>query len=242
MLRISSLIPCATIAFSVAAGAASAAVPLTAASNASAFNTVLNLDGQVVSLGRQVYAGGNAPPTYNSKNSVPSYSKNYQTPSGVGALVAGGSIISTASSAGPSGGQITSDARVTMGTFNATVTTPLGALISIHGGNIVSHSSFSKTRAGVGTPSGNANIGNVTINGPLLGINNKQFSGAPKVNQVLYQSPDKSVTVYLNRQTETMVRGKPTSITVDAIAIEFSKAVQSSAIGADIVVGESMAN
>jgi hypothetical protein len=203
---------------------------------------VLNLDGQVVSLGNQVYAGGNAPPSYNSKNAVPSYSKNYSTPAGAGALVAGGSITSLASSAGPSGGQITSNASVTMGTFNATVTTPLGALITIRGGNIVSHSSFTKTRAGKGTPSGNANIGSVVINAPLLGVVNKSFSGAPKVNQVLYQSPDKSVTVFLNRQKETMVGGKPTSITVQAIAIEFTKAVQTLSVGANIVVASAMAN
>ncbi|HEX4506511.1 MAG TPA: hypothetical protein VH722_12325, partial [Alphaproteobacteria bacterium] len=85
-------------------------------------------------------------------------------------------------------------------------------------------------------------IGKVTINAPLLGLNNKTFSGSPTVNQVLYQSPDKSVTVYLNRQIETMAAGKPTSITVQAIAIVFNKAVNQVSLGADIVVGASMAN
>ncbi len=82
----------------------------------------------------------------------------------------------------------------------------------------------------------------MTINAPLLGINNKTFSGEPKINQVLYQSPDKSVTVYLNRQVETMAAGKPTSITTQAIAIVFSKAVNQASVSADIVVGSSMAN
>jgi hypothetical protein len=85
-------------------------------------------------------------------------------------------------------------------------------------------------------------IGKVTINAPLLGLNNKSFSGLPKVNQVLYQSPDKSVTIYLNRQIETMAAGQPTSITVDAIAVVFNKAVNQASLGADIVVGTAMAN
>ena len=242
MQRLSLLISCAAIAFSVVAGTAGAAVPLTAASDASAFNMILNLDGQKEALGKQVAASGNAPPSYNAKNSAPSYSKNFTSPAGAGAQISGGSITSTASSAGPSGGQITSDAKVTMGTFNATVNTPLGALISIHGGNIVSHSSFTKTRTGKGTPSGNANIGSLVINAPLLGVNNKKFSGAPTVNQVLYQSPDKSVTIYLNKQTTTVANGNPTSLTVDAISIEVRKGVKSVAVSANVTVGSAMAN
>ena len=241
MRRMSSLIPCAAIAFSVVAGAAGA-VPLTAASDANAFNLVLNLDGTKEAVGKQVDASGAAPPSYNSKNSVPSYTKNFTTPAGAGILVSGGSITSTASSAGPSGGQIVSNAKVTMGTFNATVNTPLGALITIRGGNIVSQSKFTKTSAGKVTPVGNADIGSLVINAPLLGVNNKKFSGAPTVNQVLYQSPDKSVTIYLNRQTETKVNGTPTSLTVDAIAIVVSKAVQSVSVGANVTVASAMAN
>jgi len=238
-MRTLSLIPCTVIAFSLAAGAAHAA--LTAASDAYAFSMDLNLDGQKVASGKQVDASGNGPPSYNSTNRVPSYAKSSSVPAG-GAKTGGTSIVSSASSSGPSGGQITSDARVRMGTFTANVLTPLGSLITIHGGNIVSHSSFTKTAGGKATPSGNADIGSLVINAPLLGVNNKKFSGAPTPNQVLYQSPDKSVTIYLNKQTTTTANGKPTSLTVDAISIEFSKAVQSSAIGADIVIGSAMAN
>jgi hypothetical protein len=129
-----------------------------------------------------------------------------------------------------------------MGTFNATVNTPLGALITITAANVISRSTYTLTRNNGRKAVGYADIGKVTINAPLLGINNKTFSGEPTVNQILFQSPDKSVTVYLNREVETMAAGKPTSITVDAVAIVFNKAINQASIGADIVVATSMAN
>jgi len=241
-MRISPLIPCAVIAFSFAAEAAHAAVPLVAASNAAAFNMVLNLDGEKTVLGNQVGVSGHAPPSYNSKTSMPSFSKTYNSPSGASVQMSGGSITSTASSAGPSAGQIVSKGQNAIGSLKAAVGTPLGTLISITGGNIISRSTYTLSRDGTRKAVGYADIGKVTINAPLLGINNKSFSGSPKVNQVLYQSPDKSVTVYLNRQVETMAAGQPTSITVDAVAIVFNKAINQLSVGADIVVGTSMAN
>jgi hypothetical protein len=242
MQRISSLIPCAAIAFSVVAGTAAAAVPLTATSDAYAFNALINLDGEVLPVGKQVDAFGHAPPSYNQQTAMPSFSKGYNSPSGVSVSTGGGSITSIARSAGPVSGQITAVGQNTIGSFHAGINTPLGALITITAGNIVSRSTYTLNRNGAGKAVGYANIGKVTVNAPLLGINNKSFSGAPKVNQVLYQSPDKSVTVYLNRQVETMASGKPTSITTDAIAVVFSKGLNGASISANVVVGSSMAN
>jgi hypothetical protein len=249
MQRISSFMPATAAVFSVLACVAmartsTAAVPLTAASSASAFNLSLNINGQKEALGNQVYAFGSAPPAYKSRTDLPSYSKTYTAPGGSASIVAsGGSIVSTASSAGPSGGQIVSGATSSAGTLKVTVSTILGDLITISSTGIVSHASFTKTRAGVGTPAGNANIGKLIINAPLLGINNKSFSGAPKPNQVLFQTPDKSVTIYLNRQTKTEVRGKPTSITIDAVDIVVSNsAIANTAVSAELVIGTAMAN
>jgi len=243
MQRLSSLIPCAAIAFSFVAGAAGAVtVPLTAASSASAFNMDVNLDGEKTALGNQVAAVGHAPPSYNSQNAMPSFSRGYSSPSGVSASLKGGSITSIARSAGPVSGQITSMGQSSIGTFNATVSTPHGTLISITAGNVISRATYTLSRNNARKAVGYADIGKVTINAPLLGINNKTFSGSPKVNQVLYQSPDKSVTVYLNRQVQTMAAGKPTSITVHAISVEFDKGINQLSIGADIVVGNAMAN
>jgi hypothetical protein len=242
-MRALSLIPCAAIALSLAGGTAHAViVPLAGASSAAAFNMDVNLDGEKTALGNQVAAGGHAPPSYNSQNSMPSFSRNYSSPSGVSAALSGGSITSIARSAGPVSGQITSVGQSSIGTFNSTVNTPLGTLISITAGNVISRATYTLSRNNARKAVGYADIGKVTINGPLLGINNKTFSGSPKVNQVLYQSPDKSVTIYLNRQVETMAAGKPTSITVDAIAVVFNKAINQASIGADIVVGTAMAN
>jgi len=115
-------------------------------------------------------------------------------------------------------------------------------LISITAGNVISRATYTLSRNNARKAVGYADIGKVTINAPLLGINNKSISGSPKVNHVLYQSPDKSVTVYLNRQVQTMAAGKPTSITVHAISVEFDKGINQLSIGADIVVGNAMAN
>ncbi len=243
MQRFSSLIPCTAIAFSFVAGTAGAVtVPLVAASSASAFNMDVNLDGEKTAIGNQVPAVGHAPPSYNVQNAAPSFSRGYSSPSGVSASLKGGSITSTATSAGPAAGQITSVGTSRIGSFNATVNTPLGTLISISAGNIVSRATYTLSRNDARKAVGYADIGRVVINAPLLGLNNKTFSGSPKVNQVLYQSPDKSVTVYLNRQVQTMAAGKPTSMTVNAIAIAFDKGINQLSVGADIVVGNAMAN
>ena len=242
-MRVSLLIPCAAVAFSMAAGAAKAvSVPLLAGSNASAFNADVNLDGEKTTVGNQVAASGHAPPSYNSRNAVPSLSHTYNSPAGASVVLKTGSVISVAKSAGPVAGQVKSVAQNSIGTLNATVNTPLGALISITGGNIVSRATYMQSRDNTRKAVGYCDIGKVTINAPLLGINNKSFSGSPTVNQILFQSPDKSVTVYLNRQVETMAGGKPTSITVNAIAIVLNKAVNQLSVGADVVVGNAMAN
>jgi hypothetical protein len=248
MQRFSQFMPVAAAAFSVLAGVAvaprsMAAPPLTAASAAAAFNLALNIDGQKQTLGNQIYAAGSAPPAYKSTTSLPSYRKNYAGPAGSSVVVAGGSVTSSASSVGPTGGQITAVATSSMGTFSASINTPLGALLTIQSSGVVSHAAFVRNRTGAVKPSGNANIGSLVIDGPLLGITRKSFSGAPKPNQILFQSPDKSVTVYLNRQKMTMAAGKPTSITIDAVAIEFSNsAIAGASFSADVVLGSAMAN
>src|ERR1700761_3595559 len=191
-MRPFSLIPCAAIAFSIAAGTAGAVtVPLTASSSASAINLNVNLDGENTALGPQVSATGHAPPSYNSQTSMPSFSRGYNSPSGVSVSLKGGSITSTAESAAPVSGQITSVGQSSIGSFNATVNTPLGALITITAGNVISRATYTLSRNNTRKAVGYADIGKVTVNAPLLGINNKSFSGSPKVNQVLYQSPDK---------------------------------------------------
>jgi hypothetical protein len=227
----------------VAAPPSKAAVSLTAASSASAFDLSLNIDGEKQTLGNQVYARGSAPPAYNSKTSLPSYSKTYAGPAASSVSASAGSVTSTASSVGPVSGSITSVGNFSAGTFHTAVNTPLGALLTVIASNVVSRSSFTKTRAGKVTPKGSANFGKLTISGPLLGIPTKSFSGAPKVNQVLFQSPDKSVTVYLNRQVTTGPASKPTSISVDALAVVVdNKSIPETALSADIVVGATMAN
>ena len=248
MQRFSSLTPAAAAAFVIFTGVAvarpsQAGVPLTAASSATGFDLGLNLDGEKQNTGNQLHAAGGAPPAYKSTASVPGFSKSYNGPAGSSASVSAGSVSSSASSAGPVSGSITSVGTFGAGTFRAGVNTPLGALLSISATNVVSHSAFTKTRAGAVKPTGSASFGKVTISGPLLGIPTKSFSGPAKVNQVLFQSPDKSVTVYLNRHVLTGPANKPTSISVDALAIVIAnKTVPGNAVSANIVMGATMAN
>jgi hypothetical protein len=248
MLRFSSLTPAAAAAFAIFAGVAvappsKAAVPLTAASSATGFDLALNLDGVPQNTGNQLHVAGGAPPAYSTSTSLPSFSKTYNGPAGSSASLVTSSVTSAASSAGPVSGAITAIGAFHAGTFRAVVNTPLGALLSISASNVVSRSTFTKTRAGAVTPVGTASFGKVTISGPLLGIPTKSFSGPAKVNQVLFQSPDKSVTVYLNRQVTTGPVAKPTSISVDALAIVIAnKTVPGNAVSADLVMGATMAN
>jgi hypothetical protein len=248
MLRFSSLTLAAAAAFAIFAGVAvappsKAAVPLVAASSATGFDLALNLDGVKQNSGNQLHVAGSAPPAYKASTSLPSFSKTFDGPVGSSASLAAGSVTSTASSAGPVSGSITAVGTFKAGTFNAGVNTPLGALLSISASNVVSRSAFTKTRAGAVRPSGSVSFGKVTISGPLLGIPTRSFSGPAKVNQVLFQSPDKSVTVYLNRQVMTGPVAKPTSISVDALAIVIAnKTVPGNAVSADLVMGATMAN
>jgi hypothetical protein len=248
MLRFSSLTPAAAAAVAIFAGVAvappsKAAVPLTAASSATGFDLALNLDGVKQNTGNQLHAAGSAPPSYNNTTTMPSFSKGFAGPAGSSASVSAGSVSSSASSAGPVSGSITAIGLFKAGTFNAGINTPLGALLSISASNVVSRSTFTKTRTGAVKPVGAASFGKVTISGPLLGIPTKSFSGPAKVNQVLFQSPDKSVTVYLNRQVTTGPVAKPTSISVDALAIVVdNKTIPMNAVSAEVVMGATMAN
>jgi hypothetical protein len=248
MLRFSSLTPAAAAAFAIFAGVAvappsTAAVPLTAASSATGFDLLLNLDGEKQSTGNQLHAAGSAPPSYNVTTTMPSFSKGFPGPAGSSSSVSAGSVSSSARSEGPASGSVTGIGVFRAGTFNAGINTPLGALLTITASNVVSRSAFTKRSSGAVAAAGLASFGKVTISGPLLGIPTRSFSGPAKVNQVLFQSPDKSVTVYLNRQVMTGPAAKPTSISVDALAIVIAnKTIPGNAVSADIVMGATMAN
>jgi hypothetical protein len=247
-MRFSSLTPAAAAAFVIFAGVAvappsKAAVPLVAASSATGFDLALNLDGEKQNTGNQLHAAGSAPPSYNVTTTMPSFSKGIPGPAGSSSSVSAGSVSVSASSAGPVSGSITAIGLFKAGTFSAGINTPLGALLTISASNVVSRSAFTKTRTGAVKPTGSASFGKVTISGPLLGIPTKSFSGPAKVNQVLFQSPDKSVTVYLNRQVTTGPVAKPTSISVDAVAIVVdNKTIPMNAVTAQVVMGATMAN
>jgi hypothetical protein len=87
-----------------------------------------------------------------------------------------------------------------------------------------SKASFLATRSGTRTPSGSTSIGGLTLNSAAFGAKNVKLSGSPAANKVLFRSANGTVTIYANRQTiTTAASGKPASITVDAISVQFTK-------------------
>jgi len=194
---------------------ASPAATLTAGSNASAISASFVVNGKAGALAPQALASGSAPPAYSKATSVPSLSKSQQfdilTLTGTGK-----NIKDTATGTAVTLGKITSKAGASIGSLTGTVGSPLGNVLTITGTKLVSSAGLAKT-ADKNTPTGTVSIGSLSINAPAFGISNKSYSGKPKPNFILYQSGDKKVTLYLNRQIKTTKSGKVTKISVSAV-------------------------
>lgn len=216
MLRTASTI--AALIGLMGAGTAHAAQSIT--SSAAALNFSFSVNGSKDTLANQVYATGVAPPAYNKKTTLPSYtvSKTYSDTIKLQANAT--TVTSTAVSAGTkAGGGITANASSSIASFNGTVSSAAGTAVTVAMKRMSSKASLSLTKTGAGTAKGSVSIGSVTLNAPLFGINNVTFSGSPTPNQVLYHNQDNSVVVYANRQVITKVNGKTTGITVSALEI-----------------------
>jgi hypothetical protein len=222
---------------------AQAATVVTASSSAALANVSLNLDGVKLSLGDLVGAQGTAKPLYYNRTTLPAFAKTIGNPLTGSVSVGAGGVVSSAGCTQPVTGRFVAGGTSVTGAVNLSVTTPLGTLLTIGLDGLESHSAFTRYSSGAGVPSGFANITRLRVGLPLLGIPAKSFSGTAKPNQILFQTPDKQVTIYLNRQTITMAAGKPTSITTDAVAVEIgNKTVGALSLSGDIVVGTAMAN
>jgi hypothetical protein len=80
---------------------------------------------------------------------------------------------------------------------------------------MVSSAGLTKT-ATKNTAVGSVAMTKFSIVSSVFGIN-KSYTGSPKANFILYQSKDKKVTLYLNRQITKTTGGKVTSISVSAV-------------------------
>jgi hypothetical protein len=193
---------------------------LSASSSAAALNFSFSVSGDKASLTNQVFATGSAPPAYNKKTALPTYSKTVKYSDGLTLKVTTKAITDIASSTGTTAaGGITASASSTISALNSTVSTVLGAAITASASKILSKASFATIKSGKVTPTGSVSITGLSFSAPAFDVKTVTFSGAATPNKVLYESSDKSVVVYANRQVTTKSAGKTTGITVDAIAL-----------------------
>jgi hypothetical protein len=226
------------------------AATIAGGSSSNALSAALNVSGSASSLPNQAVASGTAPPKYSKTTTVPTYNKTASL-SGLTVTVAAKNISDTASSAGiDAKGGITALSGASIGSVNATLSSPLGTALTVAATKLVSSASFATTKAGVGTPTGTASIGSLTINSPAFGITNVKFPlptkpnvHTPTVNQILYHNSDNSVVLYLNRQTTKTTAGKVSSLAVSAVVLHV-KNFQTSGVtvSGDINVATSNAN
>jgi hypothetical protein len=95
--------------------------------------------------------------------------------------------------------------------------------MSITGSKIRSAVTFKTLKkTGIVTPTASASVTSLTINAPLLGIDNVTLAGVPTADQVLFHNSDFSIAVYANRQTYGMTSDKVSSVKDDAIDVNFS--------------------
>ena len=233
------LLPAGLIAvLSVAAGparadAAQPATPaLDASSKAAILHFHLDVDGKKTASRDEVAAAGHAPPSYDRKTDRAKYTKSTKIAGGLtfDTSATGIETVATGKAATATGIAVTASA--TAASFTGTLSNASGKLMTITTGKITSGASFTQTKAGARSTKGDAKLVKVKIDAPKLGIS-KTFTGTPKPNQVLYRDKERSIVIFLNRQTKTKVDDKDAGLAVDAVDIQFADAQ----VGGDTISG-----
>ena len=199
---------------SMAAPHAVMAATLTAGSSASAASANFVVNGKSGKLAPQAQAAGAGSKAYSSTVSKPSL-KASQAFDVLTLNATINKVEDIAASPGLKAGTVAPTASVSLGALSGTITSPLGTALTVSASNIASGATLTKT-ASKTTPVGSAALTKLSIVSSVFGIN-KSYTGSPKPNFVLYQSADKTVTVYLNRQITKTTGGKVTSIAVSAV-------------------------
>lgn len=224
----------------LAAPHAGKAATLTAGSSASAVSASFVVNGKTGKLAPQLVASGSGSTAYNSTVSKPSL-KASQTFDILTLSATVNNIKDSASSAGAKAGTIASVSGAQIGSFSGTIGSPLGNALTASASKLVSSAGLTKTAA-TNTATGAATLTNLSIVSSFFGIN-KSYTGSPKPNTILYQSNDKTVTIYLNRQVKKSAGGKVASIAVSAVnlhIVNFQNSGQT--ISGDLYLASSNAN
>ncbi len=219
---------------------ASSATALTASSSAAIVRLQFVVNGQKSDSGNEVAAFGTAPPAYDKKTIRATYAKTTQILGGLTFKRSATGVQTVATGHADTTG-IAATASATVGSFQGTLTSPLGTLVTVTTGKVTSRSSFTQTMAGVRTVKGGASLLSLKIDAPALGIN-KTFSGTPKPNQVLYRNSDNSIVIYLNRQITTKVNNQVAALVVDAVDVQIRNyKLAGNTISGNITVGPTIA-
>ena len=187
---------------------------LSAESSASAVSAAFTVNGKSGKLAPQLPASGTGSTAYSKTVTKPSLSAN-QTFDILTLAAKLNSIKDTASSLGPRSGTIVSSSSAKIGSLSGTIGSPIGTALTASSSELVSSAKLVKATA-KNTATGAATITNLSISSAFFGIN-KTYTGTPTPNTILYQSSDKKVTVYLNRQVTKSTSGKVTSVAVSAV-------------------------
>jgi hypothetical protein len=222
-------------------------------SEAAGITGTMEIGTNKVSLGNIELAKGTGPGAYNVPKKVKSFSKTVSLPLFSTLTISSGPGETLATSPGQQGSTLVTNASVSITDASADVSNALaGDLIKLTATSIASTAKFTTTAskaAGAGTTTIdtlNIALGNSLVAG---GVTIPTYSGKPPANYILYQTTDKSIIIYLNRQTKNLKTitaadvATPTSIEVDAVDVHLTNAsVLGNNVTGDVRVGVSYAN
>jgi hypothetical protein len=245
----------------LAAGGAVPAYAGAAASSAFGISASLTSEGSTTGIGPIAPVQRVAPPAYDHKAIVPSFSQTVGIAAGsqeVGTLeITAGALRSHVASSGFRIDNISAQADSTIGAAQFTLQLyppPPGAmtpfpqsLLSLSASKIAAAASGNEVFPQPATVSGAASIGKLTVSGSLIGGKTLTFSGTPAKNTVLYS--DDAVTITLNQEVAAGLIScgptcifTPTGITTDTIAIHLHNVnLFGHPVSGDILVGQSRA-
>jgi hypothetical protein len=229
-----------TVAGTLAAPHAGMAAGLTGGSSSSAASATFIVNGSSGTLAPQLVASGTAPPAYSKMVTKATATAN-QTFSLLTLAATLHNIKDTASSTGLKSGTLVTASTASLGVPMGTIKSPLGTALTATATKLTSTATMKKTAA-KNSPTGSATITGLKIVSSIFGID-ATYTGSPKPNTILFQSKDKTVTVYLNREVTKSSGGKVKSLGVSAVNLHVANfTYQGQTVSGDLFLATSSAN
>jgi hypothetical protein len=251
-------LPIAAAAITLGLAAASGAVAdeptapakLIAESSAIAVSGKIEIGSQSVPIKPQLEAKGSAPPAYDVTNSKKSYHNTLDLPYATLLSVRVGTTTDRAASTGQQGSTATATASSSIEAASVMVTNPTIPGLLVLEASATKVASIAKfTNSNTARPSGSGAVSltglRVDLSGFGFGVVPYPGTTRPRPNTRLFESPNGTIIVYLNRQITTLgtaLSGPdklvPTSIEVDAVDVHLTDALVHSDEGDYTVSGD----